>query len=159
MLDNEPPILQSLQSFQSSSTSSPGIRGFYILCWGSDPKITQFEENSMSPVTFLSSLGCPLAALGPHLGAPWGTLWHLFCALWAPLGHKVQVWTNGPKNESKGGSGHTRLHSFGGYDVIKGERVRLKGYLEDFALSKNEADELIMSARNKIYKDREIKSI
>ena len=41
----------------------------------------------------------------------------------------------------------------GGYDVIKGERVRLKGYLEDFALSKNEADELIMSARNKIYKD------
>ena len=41
----------------------------------------------------------------------------------------------------------------GGYDVIKGERVRIKGYLEDFALSKNEADELIMSARNKIYKD------
>ena len=41
----------------------------------------------------------------------------------------------------------------GVYDVIKGERVKIKGYLEDFALSKNEADELIMSARNKIYKD------
>ena len=41
----------------------------------------------------------------------------------------------------------------GEYDIIKGERVKIKGYLEDFALSKNEADELIMSARNKIYKD------
>ena len=41
----------------------------------------------------------------------------------------------------------------GAYDIIKGERVIIKGYLEDFALSKNEADELIMSARNKIYKD------
>ena len=41
----------------------------------------------------------------------------------------------------------------GGYDVLKGERVRIKGYLEDFALSKDEADELIMLARNKIYKD------
>ena len=41
----------------------------------------------------------------------------------------------------------------GGYDVVKGERIKIKGYLEDFALSKKEADELIMSARNKIYKD------
>tara|TARA_B100001105_G_scaffold71853_1_gene56489 strand:- start:343 stop:858 length:516 start_codon:yes stop_codon:yes gene_type:complete len=41
----------------------------------------------------------------------------------------------------------------GGYDIIKGEKIKIKGYLEDFALSKNEADELIMSARNKIYKD------
>ena len=41
----------------------------------------------------------------------------------------------------------------GGFDVIKGERVRIQGYLEDFALSKEEADELIMSARNIIYKD------
>ena len=41
----------------------------------------------------------------------------------------------------------------GGYDILKGERIKIKGYLEDFALSKNEADELIMSARNKIYKD------
>ena len=39
----------------------------------------------------------------------------------------------------------------GGYDIVKGERVKIKGYLEDFALSKNEADELIMSARKKIY--------
>ena len=41
----------------------------------------------------------------------------------------------------------------GGYDIIKGERIKIKGYLEDFALSKSESDELIMSARNKIYKD------
>ena len=41
----------------------------------------------------------------------------------------------------------------GGYDIIKGERVKIKGYLEDFALSKNEADELIMSARDKAFKD------
>ena len=41
----------------------------------------------------------------------------------------------------------------GGYDVVKGERVKIKGYLEDFALSKNEADDLIMSARDKVYKD------
>jgi N utilization substance protein A len=41
----------------------------------------------------------------------------------------------------------------GTYDVIKGERVKIKGYLEDFALSKKESDELIMSARNKVYKD------
>ena len=41
----------------------------------------------------------------------------------------------------------------GSYDVVKGERVKIKGYLEDFALSKKEADDLIMSARTKIYKD------
>ena len=41
----------------------------------------------------------------------------------------------------------------GGYDIIKGERVRIKGCLEEFALSKNEADDLIMSARNIVYKD------
>jgi N utilization substance protein A len=41
----------------------------------------------------------------------------------------------------------------GGFDVVKGERVKIQGYLEDFALSKEEADELIMSARNIIYKD------
>ena len=41
----------------------------------------------------------------------------------------------------------------GGYDVVKGERVRIKGYLEDFALSKKEADDLIMTARDKIYKN------
>ena len=41
----------------------------------------------------------------------------------------------------------------GGYDVIKGERVKIQGYLEDFALSKDEADNLIMSARNIVYKN------
>ena len=41
----------------------------------------------------------------------------------------------------------------GAYDQIKGERVKIKGYLEDFALSKKEADDLIMSARDKAYKD------
>ena len=41
----------------------------------------------------------------------------------------------------------------GGYDVVKGERLKIHGYLEDFALSKEEADNLIMSARNIIYKD------
>jgi len=41
----------------------------------------------------------------------------------------------------------------GGYDIVKGERIKIKGYLEDFALSKKESDELIMSARNKVYKD------
>ena len=41
----------------------------------------------------------------------------------------------------------------GGFDVVKGEKVKIKGYLEDFALSKQEADELIMSARSIAYKD------
>ena len=41
----------------------------------------------------------------------------------------------------------------GSYDIVKGERVKIDGYLEDFALSKDEADELIMTARNIIYKD------
>ncbi len=41
----------------------------------------------------------------------------------------------------------------GSYDIIKGEKMKIRGYLEDFALSKKEADELIMSARDKIYKD------
>ena len=41
----------------------------------------------------------------------------------------------------------------GGFDVVKGERVKIQGYLEDFALSKEEADELIMSARKIVYED------
>jgi N utilization substance protein A len=41
----------------------------------------------------------------------------------------------------------------GGFDIIKGDRVKIHGYLEDFALSKNEADDLIMSARKIVYKD------
>ena len=43
-------------------------------------------------------------------------------------------------------------------DEIKGKRVKINGYLEEFALSKSEADELIMSAREKIYKDWEMKN-
>ena len=46
----------------------------------------------------------------------------------------------------------------GGYDIVKGERVRIKGYLEDFALSKKEADDLIMSARDIVYQDWEMKN-
>ena len=41
---------------------------------------------------------------------------------------------------------------------MKGERVRIKGYLEDFALSKKEADDLIMSARDIAYEDWEMKN-
>ena len=41
----------------------------------------------------------------------------------------------------------------GGFDVVKGEKIRIQGYLEDFALSKTEADNLIMSARDIVYKD------
>ena len=41
----------------------------------------------------------------------------------------------------------------GAYDIVKGERVKIKGYLEDFALSKKEADDLIMSSRDKVYKN------
>ena len=32
----------------------------------------------------------------------------------------------------------------GAFDVIKGDRVKIKGYLEDFALSKKEADVLLL---------------
>ncbi len=41
----------------------------------------------------------------------------------------------------------------GTYDVINGDKIKIKGYLEDFALTKKESDDLIMSAREKIYKD------
>ena len=46
----------------------------------------------------------------------------------------------------------------GTYDVIKGERVKIKGFLEEFALSKQESDNLIMSAREKVYKDWEMEN-
>ena len=39
----------------------------------------------------------------------------------------------------------------GGYDIVKGEKIKFKGYLEEFALTKKEADDLIMSARNIVY--------
>jgi len=41
----------------------------------------------------------------------------------------------------------------GTYDVLNGEKVKIKGYLEDFALTRQEADNLIMTARNIVYKD------
>ena len=40
----------------------------------------------------------------------------------------------------------------GGYDELKGKRFKIVGYLEEFALSKNEAEDLIMSSRNIVYK-------
>ena len=40
----------------------------------------------------------------------------------------------------------------GGFDEIKGKKIRIDGYLEEFSLSRKEADELIMSARKIIYK-------
>ena len=40
----------------------------------------------------------------------------------------------------------------GGYDEIKGKKVRLQGYLEEFSLSREEADQLIMSARDIVFK-------
>ena len=44
----------------------------------------------------------------------------------------------------------------GTYDVVNGEKVKIRGYLEDFALTRQEADNLIMTARNIIYKDWEM---
>ena len=41
----------------------------------------------------------------------------------------------------------------GGVDEIKGKKIKINGYLEDFALSKEEADNLIMSARKIVFKD------
>ena len=40
----------------------------------------------------------------------------------------------------------------GGYDEKQGKRFKIEGFLEEFALSKNEADELIMNARNNVFK-------
>ena len=40
----------------------------------------------------------------------------------------------------------------GGYDEKKGVKFKIEGYLEEFALSKNEADDLIINARNIIFK-------
>jgi transcription termination/antitermination protein NusA len=39
----------------------------------------------------------------------------------------------------------------GGYDEKQGKRYKIDGYLEEFALSKKEADDLIMNARNIIF--------
>ena len=40
----------------------------------------------------------------------------------------------------------------GGYDEVKGKKVRMQGYLEEFSLTREEADQLIMSARNIVFK-------
>ena len=40
----------------------------------------------------------------------------------------------------------------GGYDEVKGKKIRIEGYLEEFSLSRKEADELIMAAREIVYK-------
>ena len=40
----------------------------------------------------------------------------------------------------------------GGFDEIKGKKVRLQGYLEEFSLTREEADQLIMSARDIVFK-------
>ena len=40
----------------------------------------------------------------------------------------------------------------GGYDEKKGVRFKIEGYLEEFALTKNEADDLIINARNIVFK-------
>jgi len=43
----------------------------------------------------------------------------------------------------------------GGFDEVKGKKVRIEGYLEEFSLSRQEADNLIMSARDIIYGGQE----
>ena len=40
----------------------------------------------------------------------------------------------------------------GCYDEKNGKRYKVKGYLEEFALMKNEAEDLIVNARNIIFK-------
>jgi len=40
----------------------------------------------------------------------------------------------------------------GGYDEKKGKRFKVEGFLEEFALAKNEAEALIMNARNIVFK-------
>ena len=40
----------------------------------------------------------------------------------------------------------------GGFDEVKGKKIRLQGYLEEFSLTRDEADQLIMSARNIVFK-------
>ena len=39
----------------------------------------------------------------------------------------------------------------GGYDEKQGKRFKIEGYLEEFALTKNEAEDLIMNARKIIF--------
>tara|TARA_A100001011_G_scaffold396449_1_gene494345 strand:+ start:4137 stop:5681 length:1545 start_codon:yes stop_codon:yes gene_type:complete len=39
----------------------------------------------------------------------------------------------------------------GGFDEIKGKKIRIEGYLEEFSLSREEADQLIMAAREIVF--------
>ena len=40
----------------------------------------------------------------------------------------------------------------GGFDEVKGKKIRMEGYLEEFSLSREEADQLIMAAREIAFK-------
>ena len=40
----------------------------------------------------------------------------------------------------------------GGFDEVKGKKIRFEGYLEEFSLSREEADQLIMAAREIVFK-------
>ncbi len=40
----------------------------------------------------------------------------------------------------------------GGFDEVKGKKIRIEGYLEEFSLSRDEADQLIMAAREIVFK-------
>ena len=39
----------------------------------------------------------------------------------------------------------------GSYDEKKGQRFKIEGYLEEFALTKKEAEDLIMNSRNIVF--------
>jgi len=39
----------------------------------------------------------------------------------------------------------------GGYDEKRGKRFKIEGFLEEFALAKTEAEDLIMNARNIVF--------
>ena len=41
----------------------------------------------------------------------------------------------------------------GGMDEIKGKRVKINGYLEEFALTREESDNLIMAARKIVFEN------
>ena len=41
----------------------------------------------------------------------------------------------------------------GGMDEVKGKRIKITGYLEDFNLTREEADNLIMSARKIVFEN------
>ena len=43
-------------------------------------------------------------------------------------------------------------NSFALAKILMKHNYRIKGFLEEFALARNEADELIMSARNSVFK-------